>query len=122
MGKVRPQIKQPIHPIELPGGKKGVILFHGFSATPECLNYLAQSLNKAKFTVLAPDLAGHGTHAEHLAQTSWLDWYKTAEEAYFELKRNCTEVSVAGLSMGGLLALHLAYAHKEIHALSLLAT
>jgi len=122
MGKVRPQINQPIHPIELPGGKKGVILFHGFSATPECLKYLAESLNKAKFTVLAPVLAGHGTHAEHLAQTSWLDWYKTAEEAYFELKRYCTEVSVAGLSMGGLLALHLAYAHKEIHALSLLAT
>src|SRR3990172_12580573 len=122
MAKPRPQINQPIHPIELAGGKKGVLLFHGFTATPDCLKYLAHSLNKAKFTVFAPVLEGHGTHEEHLAKTSWRDWYRTAENAYIELTRHCEQIFVAGLSMGGLIALHLAYHHRSIPALSLLAT
>ncbi|MFO1518236.1 MAG: alpha/beta fold hydrolase [bacterium] len=122
MAKPRPQISQPIHPIEMAGGPKGVLLFHGFSATPECFRFLARSLNQAKFSVLAPVLAGHGTHVKDFEESHWSDWYRSAEEAYLKLKKHCPEVYVVGLSMGGLLALHLAHQHRGIKAIALLAT
>ncbi len=122
MPKHRPRISQPIRPIELIGGKKGVLLLHGFTATPECFKYLAQELNQAGFTVLAPVLAGHGSVPEHLEETEWHDWYKSAEEAYHRLRQHCSSISVLGLSMGGLLTLHLASQHPGIKALGLLAT
>lgn len=122
MKNIRPRISQPIHPIELSGGRKGVLLFHGFTATPECFRYLAERLHQVKFSVLAPVLAGHGTQAEDLEGTSWVDWYRSAEEAYLRLRQYCDSISVLGLSMGGLLALHLAHQHRSIKAIGLLAT
>jgi carboxylesterase len=122
MKKIPPRISQPIYPIELPGGPRGVLLLHGFTATPESFHFLAERLHKEKFSVLAPLLSGHGTHVKDLESTSWQDWYRSVEEAYFKLKSRCGEVCVVGLSMGGLLALHLAHHHRNIKALGLLAT
>lgn len=122
MKRPPPRISQPIRPIELVGGRRGVLLFHGFTATPESFSFLAQELHKAKFSVYAPILAGHGTHVQDLEQTQWIDWYQSAEESYARLKHHCDSVNVVGLSMGGLIALHLAYHHRSIKALSLLAT
>jgi carboxylesterase len=122
MTKLRLGINEPIQPIDLRGGKKGVLLLHGFTATPHCFKFLAEDLHRAKFSVLAPTLAGHGTSVEDLEGSHWLDWYQSAEKAYFQLKARSEAVSVVGLSMGGLLALHLAYHHSNIKALSLLAT
>ena len=112
-----------VRPIYLEGGDAGVLLLHGFTGTPECMDYLAQALNKEKFTVFAPVLAGHGTHYEHLEKTTWKDWYRTAEESFRTLKSRCKTVQVAGLSMGGLLAAHLGFHHKHnVASLGLLAT
>ncbi len=84
---------------------------------------LAEALHRAKFTVSVPLLAGHGTRVEHLEKTQWVDWYASAEGAFHELKAQCATVMVAGLSLGGLLAAHLAYRHpKSIAALALMAT
>ncbi len=122
MKKHKPRISQPIQAIELVGSRKGVLLFHGFTATPDCLHYLATKLHEEKFSVIAPVLAGHGTFAEELEQTHWIDWYRSAEEAYQRMKNHCDSICVLGLSMGGLLALHLAHQHRNIKALSVLAT
>ncbi|MFO1463061.1 MAG: alpha/beta fold hydrolase [bacterium] len=109
--------------IHLPGGEAGVLLLHGFTATPDSMRYLAQALNRGKFTVLAPVLAGHGTKVEHLEQTQWQDWYRSAEDALHALRAECRTVMVAGLSMGGLLAAHLAFHHRQtVRALALMAT
>ncbi len=110
-------------PIYLEGGEAGVLLLHGFTGTPECFDYLAKNLNKAKFTVLAPLLAGHGTHYEHLEKTRWEDWYASAERAFLDLKGRCRSVMLAGLSLGGLLSIHLASHHRaSVRALGLMAT
>jgi len=112
-----------VQPIYLEGGESGVLLLHGFTGTPDCMSYLANALHQAKFTVAAPVLAGHGTHYEHLEKTEWQDWYQSAEAAFHSLKARCKRIMVAGLSMGGLLAAHLAYHHKQsVAALGLLAT
>lgn len=99
----------------------GVLLIHGFTATPECMESLAIPLRKKGFLVEAPLLAGHGTTAEDLANTSWGDWYQSVADAFQSLKKDCESVCVAGLSLGGLLSLMLATEYP-VRRLALLAT
>lgn len=92
----------------LQGGKKGVLLIHGFTGTPGELRLLGERLNKEGYTVKGLLLPGHGTTPEDLETKTLEDWYEATKKEYLELKKVCTEVSVAGLSMGGLLALKVA--------------
>ena len=49
------------------------------------------------------------TSAVDLARTRWTDWVASAEEGANALRRETGgPIAVAGMSMGGLLALHLA--------------
>src|SRR5262245_28696052 len=87
---------------------RGVLLIHGFTATPECLDSLRKPLEEADFLVEAPLLAGHGTSAAELRRTTWRDWYESIIPAYRALEKKTEAVCVAGLSLGGLLAIRLA--------------
>jgi carboxylesterase len=49
-----------------------------------------------------------------------MDWYESAKEALFELRKSCHTVYVIGLSMGGSIALHLS-AHYEVDGIVALA-
>ncbi|NED80030.1 alpha/beta fold hydrolase, partial [Streptomyces sp. SID11233] len=51
---------------------------------------------------------GHGTRWQDLQVTGWEDWYAEVDRAFAELRERCATVFVAGLSMGGALALRLA--------------
>jgi len=64
-------------------------------------------------TVSGIRLRGHGTRPEDLAQASWQDWLADVETGLAELRQFCTQVCVAGLSLGGALALHTA-AHNPV--------
>lgn len=86
------------------GGKVGVLLLHGLCGTPAEMRFVAMGLSRAGYTVHVPQLAGHG--AENSG--SWQDWYMSAREALFELRRECDTVIVGGLCMGAILGLHLA--------------
>ena len=99
----------------------GARLIHGFTATPACMETLAEPLRKAGFLVEAPLLAGHGTTARDLFKTTWTDWYQSVREAYEKLRSKTDSVCVAGLSLGGLLALKLAL-DCPVERLALLAT
>src|SRR5262245_36480143 len=94
--------------ILLYGGQVGILLIHGLGGTPIDVKFVAQALNRAGHTVYCPLLAGHGGTIELLNTTTWVDWYRTVEDAHDALKERCDLVIVGGLSSGVLLALHLA--------------
>ncbi len=101
--------------------RQGVLALHGFTATPECLESLTAPLRKKGFEVSAPLLVGHGSTAQALSQTKWQDWYQGVAGEFEKLQKLCSDVSVVGLSLGGLLSLKLATAYP-VRRLALLAT
>ena len=90
------------------GGPVGVLLCHGFTGSPASLRPWAEYLAAAGLSVELPRLPGHGSHWRDLAVTRWPDWYAEDERAFRRLSARCATVVVAGLSMGGTLATHLA--------------
>jgi Esterase/lipase len=72
------------------------------------MRLLGERLSELGWTVLGIRLSGHGTTPEQMAKTRWEDWAKDAEDGVKELRKSCRTVVAIGLSMGGLLALHLA--------------
>lgn len=87
------------------GGSTGVLLLHGFTASPHEVKWLGQYLAAQGHTVYAPRIAGHGTNYRDLARTTWQDWAASALDGYHMLRAQCDRLFVAGLSMGGALAL-----------------
>ncbi len=90
------------------GGSLGFLLIHGLGGTPAELRFVARGLAKAGHTVHCPQLAGHCGSFEELRATGWQDWYASVRAAHAELRDSCKKVIVGGLSMGAILALHLA--------------
>ena len=106
-------------PFEFKGGALGCLLLHGFTGSPPEMRPLGEFLHTKGLSVIAPLLPGHGTTPEQLNQVRWQDWYDTAEQALARLKERCQHVFVGGLSMGALLATHLAARHPDIAGLLL---
>lgn len=98
-------------PFQHAGGPVGVLLCHGFTGTPQSLRPWADQLAAAGFAVRCPLLPGHGTRWPDMNRTRWTDWYGEVDRAFTALRAECDEVFVAGLSMGGTLALRLAEQH-----------
>jgi len=104
------------------GGPVGFLLIHGLGGTPAELRFVGIGLSRAGYTVHCPQLAGHCGSFEELRATGWKDWYATVQEAHAELRKTCTQVIVGGLSMGAILALHLAAELPgDVHAAALFA-
>jgi carboxylesterase len=95
------------------GGEVGVLLCHGFTGSPQSLRPWARHHAAQGLTVSLPLLPGHGTHWEDLQLTGWQDWYAEVDRELRVLRERCARVFVAGLSMGGALALRLAAKHGE---------
>jgi carboxylesterase len=100
-------------PIDLPGGRVGVLLSHGFTGTTQSMRPWAEHLAAAGLTVAAPRLPGHGTTMREMNTTRWPDWYGEVERAFLELQSRCDTVFAMGLSMGGTLVLRLAEQHPD---------
>jgi carboxylesterase len=95
-------------PFSADGGPVGVLVLHGFTGSTQTVRGWAEHLAAAGLTVRAPLLAGHGGTWQELARTGSTDWYADAARAFAPLSQRCSQVFVAGLSMGGCLALRLA--------------
>ncbi|WP_069771275.1 MULTISPECIES: carboxylesterase [unclassified Streptomyces] len=95
------------------GGEVAVLLCHGFTGSPQSLRPWARHLAGQGLTVSLPLLPGHGTRWEDMALTGWQDWYAEVDRELRALRRRCARVFVAGLSMGGALALRLAARHGD---------
>jgi len=88
--------------------RKAVLLIHGYTGTPSEMLPLGNYLNQLGYTVLCRRLPGHGTSVGDLERTTAEDWYSAAKDACEGLLGRYEDVYVAGLSMGGLLAIKLA--------------
>lgn len=106
-------------PFHHDGSRVGVLFCHGFTGTPASLRGWAEQTAEAGHTVALPRLPGHGTVWQELALTSWHDWYDCVDAEYRALRERCDHVFVAGLSMGGSLALRLAEQHTDVAGLML---
>ncbi|MFT3862106.1 alpha/beta hydrolase [Micropruina sp.] len=105
------EFAEPIVP-EGPGAV-GVLFLHGFTASPWTLREWAKRTAAAGHRVSVPRLPGHGTAWRELEVTDGRDWYAAAERAFLDLRAVCPVVFVAGLSLGGALALRLAEHHPD---------
>ena len=101
-------------------GEHGVLLIHGFCASPYEMLPVAHVLEDNGFTVYAARVAGHGVNMDALIKTSYIDWYNSLAAPFSALKRSCRSVTVIGQSNGGLLACATAL-YNNIDALCLLA-
>lgn len=95
-------------PFDLEGGRHGVLLIHGFTGSAAHMRLIGEELHAQGFTVKGINLPGHATSMSDMTNYSWQDWLHAAKAAFIELKERCDHVSVAGLSMGGVLTLLLA--------------
>lgn len=99
-------------PFMLEGSDHGVLLLHGFTGSAAHMRPLGERLHKQGFTVMGINLPGHAESMDAMGHTGWQEWLDAAKEAFCDLQKRCRTVSVAGLSMGGCLALLIA---EQLH-------
>jgi carboxylesterase len=95
-------------PFAADGGRTGFLLSHGFTGSPASMAPWARHLAERGHTVRVPLLPGHGTTWREMNRSRWDQWYGELDAALTDLRSRCDRVVVAGLSMGGCLALRLA--------------
>jgi len=95
--------------ILLEGQKAAVLLVHGITGTPSEMRYLAKAINRAGYTVLCNTLPHHCATLEELKKVTWQEIVDCCSEDLKFLKEKSGKVFVAGLSMGALMGMHLAY-------------
>lgn len=87
------------------GDSTGCLLIHGFTGTPKEMRWMGEFLAHQGRTVLGIRLAGHATQPADLVRTNRKDWFASVEDGIHMLSSACSRVFLAGLSMGGVLAL-----------------
>ena len=102
-----------VGPFAIRKGPVGCLLIHGFTGTPHEMRGLGEHLADRGISVSCKLLPGHGSDQRELNHVQWRQWVDTVDAGYAELAAHCHTVFVAGLSMGGVLALHLA-AHRPV--------
>jgi carboxylesterase len=91
-----------------PDGRTGVLLVHGFTGTPMSMRPWGEHLAAEGFAVRCPLLPGHGTRWQDCNVSTHEQWTAAVDDAFDSLAAECDQVFVAGLSMGGTLAVRLA--------------
>ncbi len=92
----------------------GVLVLQGFTGTVYSVIYLAKFVANLGYNVEAPRLSGHGTKWQDLNRVKYTDWIGDVETAYKKLQDRSKKIFVAGLSMGGALALYMLENYPEI--------
>lgn len=93
------------------GRRVGVLLSHGFTGSPASMVPWGRALADQGFAVAVPCLPGHGTTWQEMTTTRYDDYYAALEVELAALRARTDVVVVAGLSMGGCLAITLAERH-----------
>lgn len=88
--------------------KLGCYIIHGFSSSTYETKELAEFLGKQGYHTLTRNLPGHGTTVEECNTVKCQDWLSFVEQDLAVLSNSSDKIVVIGMSMGGVLALHLA--------------
>ncbi|ARI76594.1 alpha/beta hydrolase [Halobacillus mangrovi] len=103
------KIKQP-QPFTFEEGERAVLLLHGFTGHSADVRMLGRFLQKHGYTTHAPIYRGHGKELEALIDARPEEWWADVKEALNHLRElGYEKIAVAGLSLGGVLGLKLAY-------------
>jgi carboxylesterase len=102
-----PQIIPTAEPFFFPGdsSKAACLLIHGFTGTPKEMRWMGEYLHGHGYTCLGVRLAGHATRPDDMLRSRWTDWAASVEDGYHLLRGVTDRIFLAGLSMGGILAL-----------------
>jgi len=117
-----PQREIDVDPFDLGRGEDAVLCLHGLTGTPYEVRPLGEAFAAAGLRAVGPMLPGHGGAPEALAATSHQEWTAAVRDAHGALRERHRRVYVAGLSLGGLLALWLAEGAGRVDALVVVAT
>ncbi len=91
----------------------GVVLVHGFSASPAEVRPFAEKLQTLGYPVIGVRLKGHGTSPWDLRERSWQDWLEPVREGFSILSAFTPRLCLVGFSTGGGLSLLLAADQPE---------
>ena len=86
----------------------GVVLVHGFLASPAELRNLGERICAVGFPVIGVRLEGHGTSPWDLRDRSWQDWLESVRRGCRILSPFVDQICLVGFSTGGSLVLQLA--------------
>lgn len=93
----------------------GVLLIHGFSASPAEMKVLGDHLFEKGYEVFGVRLPGHGTSPADLKERDREEWIKEVKLGISLMKHHCNRLFIAGNSMGALVGLiAMSTSHAEI--------
>lgn len=84
------------------------LMLHGWTGSPAHFRLAAQYVNDHGHAAEVPLLAGHGTSVDHMVDTGWKDWVRSALDGYGRLAQDHPRVHVVGLSMGAIIGVLIA--------------
>lgn len=90
------------------GSRLGILIVHGFLASPAELRDYAATLAAGGHTVLGVRLKGHGTSPWDLRDRQWEEWLESVRRGYRILSGLVDRITIVGFSSGGALSLLLA--------------
>lgn len=100
----------PPKPFTFEGGKRAVLMLHGFTGNTADVRMLGRYLQDKGYTCHAPLYKGHGVPPEQLLETGPEDWWQDVVGAYEYLQeKGYDEIAVVGLSLGGVFSLKVGY-------------
>ncbi|AXT48342.1 MULTISPECIES: alpha/beta hydrolase [Chromobacterium] len=101
--------------------RPAALLVHGLGGSAYDLGALGRTLEEADIVTHTPLLPGHGGEPEDLLSVRWQDWVETIRKEYLELKTRHKVVHLAGVCLGGLVALEVARLENHKDGLALYA-
>ncbi|MEQ9060449.1 MAG: alpha/beta fold hydrolase [Gammaproteobacteria bacterium] len=83
----------------------GVVLTHGFLASPAEVRQFGERLAAAGYVTYGVRLKGHGTSPWDLRDRAWREWLESLERGRRIVAGHCERVVLAGFSTGGALSM-----------------
>ncbi len=100
-------MSRPADAFALGDGPDACLLLHGLTGSPAEVRPVGEALAQAGFRAVGPLLPGHGGAPDDLYTVTRGDLLQAAESALLSL-RDARRIYLCGLSVGALLAIHLA--------------